>query len=108
MQKKSEKFRLIVTELVQSIEGIWECVVGSPVSAQHYVQTYSTILRFGVRWALFAFHIQVQNRSQHVAPLNEELLRKQSEDSVNGECWSEGKKSFLPWEVNEVNRFKGF
>ena len=59
-----------------------------PVSAQHYVQTYSTILRFGVRWALFAFHIQAQNRSQHVAPLNEELLRKQSEDSVNGECAS--------------------
>lgn len=43
------------------------------------------LLRFGVRWALFAFHIQAQNRSQHVAPLNEELLRKQSEDSVNGE-----------------------
>lgn len=39
-----------------------------------------------------AFHIQAQNRSQHVAPLNEELLRKQSEDSVNGECWSEGRK----------------
>ena len=54
------------------------------------------------------FHIQAQNHSQHVAPLNEELLRKQSQDSVNGECWS-GKKKYWRETVmqREVNRFKG-
>ena len=65
------------------------------------------ILRCGVRWALFAFHIQAQNRSQHVAPLNEELLRKQSEDSVNGECWSEKVISSVGRSMKSID-LKGF
>ena len=77
------------------------------MNAQHCVQTYST---FWCVVGLPAFHIQAQNHSQHVAPLNEELLRKQSQDSVNGECWSEGKKRYWREAVmqpREVNRFKG-